>query len=112
MLEGGGGADRELGGAGNDRFVLHVGFAVGNVWDWGAGTDTFDFRAIGAGFSGISINLVLGYADGAGTSSLVGIENVWGSDSAEFHRRQHRREPAPRLWRQRHDGRQQRQRHP
>jgi serralysin len=83
VLEGGGGVDREAGGDGNDRFVLHVGFDVGNVWDGGAGTDTFDFRAIGAGFSGISINLVSGYADGAGTSSLVGIENVWGSDSSE-----------------------------
>ena len=84
VLEGGGGVDREAGGDGNDRFVLHVGFEVGNVWDGGAGTDTFDFRAIGAGFLGISINLVSGYTDGAGTSSLVGIENVWGSDSAEL----------------------------
>ena len=83
VLEGGGGVDREAGGDGNDRFVLHVGFEVGNVWDGGAGTDTFDFRAIGAGFLGISINLVSGYTGGAGTSSLVGIENVWGSDSAE-----------------------------
>ena len=84
VLEGGGGVDREAGGDGNDRFVLRVGFEVGNVWDGGAGTDTFDFRAIGAGFSGISINLVSGYTDGAGTSSLLGIENVWGSDSSEW----------------------------
>ena len=83
VLEGGGGVDVEFGGDGNDRFVLHVGFAVGNVFNGGAGTDTFDFRAIGAGFSGISINLASAYTDGAGSSTIIGIENVWGSDSAE-----------------------------
>ena len=52
MLDGGTGTDFELGGDGNDRFVLHVGFGVPNAIDGNAGTDTFDFRAIGGGFSG------------------------------------------------------------
>jgi serralysin len=85
VIEGQGGTDTERGGNGNDRFVYNVGFGYPNSVDGGAGTDTFDFRAIGGSFSGtnLSINLVSGYSDIGGTMSLVGIENVWGSDSTE-----------------------------
>jgi serralysin len=83
VVEGGTGADSENGGAGNDRLVLHVGFGVGNVWNGNDGIDTFDFRAIGAGYSGITIDLVAGYSDGAGSSTILNVENVWGSDSPE-----------------------------
>lgn len=84
LLEGGGGADLESGGAGADRFVLNLGFAAGNTFDGGDGVDTFDFRAIGAGQTGLSIHLVNGYSqNGSGGSTLVNIENVWGSESGE-----------------------------
>ena len=85
VVEGQGGTDTERGGAGNDRFVFNVGFGYPNAIDGGAGTDTFDFRPIGGGFSGaaIVIDLVAGYSDIGGTMSLVGLENVFGSASNE-----------------------------
>jgi len=85
VVEGQGGSDTERGGGGNDRFVFNVGFGYPNSIDGGAGTDSFDFRPIGGGFSGaaIVIDLVAGYSDIGGTMSLVGLENVFGSDSAE-----------------------------
>ncbi len=85
VIEGQGGTDTEQGDAGNDRFVYHVGFGYPNSVDGGAGIDTFDFRAIGGGFSGaaIAIDLVAGYSDIGGSMSLANLENVWGSDSTE-----------------------------
>lgn len=85
LLEGGSGVDYESGGDGNDVFEFHVGFTYPNTVDGGTGTDTFDFRAIGGGFSGtgIEISLASGYSDIGGTMALLNLENVRGSDSAE-----------------------------
>jgi serralysin len=85
VIEGQGGTDTERGGGGNDRFVFNVGFGYPNAIDGGAGTDSFDFRPIGGGFSGtaIVIDLVAGYSDIGGTMSLANIENVLGSASNE-----------------------------
>ena len=85
VIEGQGGTDNEQGGGGNDRFVFNVGFGYPNTIDGGANVDTFDFTAIGGGFSGaaIVIDLVAGYSDIGGTMTLIGLENVLGSDSSE-----------------------------
>jgi serralysin len=85
VIEGGGGSDTERGGGGNDRFVFNLGFGYPNAIDGGAGTDTFDFRGIGGGFSatGIVIDLVAGYSDIGGTMTLANLETVLGSASAE-----------------------------
>ena len=85
VIEGQGGTHNEQGGGGNDRFVFNVGFGYPNTINGGANVDTFDFSAIGGGFDGaaIVIDLVAGYSNIGGTMTLIGLENVLGSDSSE-----------------------------
>ncbi|MBI1173367.1 matrixin family metalloprotease [bacterium] len=86
-INGRGGVDQMYGGAGNDLFVLQDGWTggPGEVIDGGADSDTFDISATSVATS--TIDLTAGTftytPGGAGTISLVSIENVVGSNGAD-----------------------------
>ena len=100
-IRGGGGGDRITGGAGNDRLFGDAGddhFAFAGDWvnnqitssgadtvDGGDGSDTLGFDGAQ---SAVRVDLAAGTAsggspDGAGTISVTGIENVFGSGYAD-----------------------------
>ncbi|RZJ47492.1 MAG: matrixin family metalloprotease [Brevundimonas sp.] len=77
-LDGGSGTDTLLGGEGNDTLVGGLG---NDTLNGGAGTDTADYSGAG---EGISADLVQGLAGGgAGSDTLISIENVTGTTLAD-----------------------------
>ena len=72
VLNGAGGNDTLLGGGGNDTLE---GGAGNDLLDGGFGIDTATYAGEGAA---VTVNLRTGVATGAGTDSLVSIENVVG----------------------------------
>lgn len=76
VLDGGAGNDRLFGDAGDDRLI---GGAGDDLLDGGAGNDTADYSGATAA---VTVDLRLTYSQntgGAGTDTLVGIENLIGS---------------------------------
>ena len=88
VIDGGGGNDTILGGDGND--TVRGGAGDDELWgeagddviDGGAGNDTASFRNAGPG--GVRADLLRGRATGEGSDTLIGIENVNGSDFADL----------------------------
>lgn len=78
IINGGIGDDKLLGGAGFDQFKLSAG---SDTIDGGADIDTINFveatRGVKASLSHGSVSLTT--ADGKGTSTILHIENAWGS---------------------------------
>ena len=73
----GAGRDRVSGGAGNDRFSAGLG---DDTYTGGAGIDTVSFAGSSAA---VTVSLATGRATGAGTDTLMSIENVTGSGQAD-----------------------------
>ena len=81
VLDSGAGNDSLAGGAGNDWLIPGWG---NNSVDGGIGTDTVDYIVGASAF--VSVNLALGIAHnqgGAGTDTLISIENVRGTHYAD-----------------------------
>lgn len=77
-LDGGPGNDYLTGGPGADRFLTSPG---DDLYDGGDGTDTLSFAAAPGP---ILASLLAGTAAGDGDDALVGIENLIGSEFADF----------------------------
>jgi len=71
------------GGGGNDRFVATVGDGSGDSYVGAGGTDTYDLSLTAAG---ATVNLTTGISSSldTGTDGLATIENVIGSQGADF----------------------------
>jgi Ca2+-binding RTX toxin-like protein len=80
MLLGGSGVDVLVGGDGDDYMM---GKGGGDSYDGGAGVDTISFRY---SENGVIVNLARGTCEGgeAQGATITGIENVNGSDSADY----------------------------
>ena len=76
LLMGLAGNDTLIGGAGDDQLVGGTG---DDILDGGAGSDTVFFE----GDDGVVVDLAAGTATGQGNDTLIGIENVVGSDTAD-----------------------------
>ena len=76
-IEGGAGTDTMFGGEGDDRFLFQVGWGGGGeIVDGDDGTDTFDFSAVGAGFTYI-IDLINGFKElNIIEASIIEVENA------------------------------------
>lgn len=78
VINGGSGRDTLSGGAGQDTFVLN---ADADTVDGGEGTDMIDARLLGPS---LAVNLTTGRITiGGVTSTVVGVENVTGSGTAD-----------------------------
>ena len=66
-----------LGGAGNDRFLSGN---VNETFDGGANIDVVDYSASS---SAVTVSLAAGTATGHGSDTLIGIENIIGSNQAD-----------------------------
>jgi Ca2+-binding RTX toxin-like protein len=84
FLVGGGGDDTLRGGGGDDTFIGGPG---NDLMDGGAGIDTADY---GTATAGVAVNLfqtgVANVSGGAGTDTLISIENLVGSAFSDFMR--------------------------
>jgi Ca2+-binding RTX toxin-like protein len=78
LLVGGAGNDQIAGGAGNDILAGGLG---DDILSGGAGKDTASYELA---MYAITADLALGTAEGEGTDSLVGIENLRGSNQADL----------------------------
>jgi Ca2+-binding RTX toxin-like protein len=73
LLTGGAGNDAVTGGAGNDTFIAGLG---NDTYNGGTGSDTLD---VSAATTGMTVDLLLGFATGLGTDTVLNFENVIGS---------------------------------